>query len=252
MDFAAVSRIYSAYKERGVISTVSEYDTMWSGGPDFYDSVGESGLIAVLRGLASSWQSQTQRVLDLPCGYGRVARHLKAAFPEADLFFCDLERGAVDFCTRTFGGTGIYSVPELTLAGVPRDLDVIWIGSLFTHLDEDRTARWLGYLASCLAEHGILVATFHGLYTRHSQPVPLIDDDSWRKVIADYDRLGYGYSRYTEHDMGDYGVSLSRPSKLMDMAAEIRGTRVVSYTERGWADNHDVLVLTRNDRFRGW
>ena len=36
------------------------------------------------------------------------------------------------------------------------------------------------------------------------------------------------------------------------MADSIPNTKVVAYTERGWANNHDVLTLNRSDRLKPW
>lgn len=253
MDFQTLSGIERAYRERGVSQVVSPNDQMFKSGPDWYDSVGLSGLQVVLSCLATSWLPRVGRILDLPCGHGRVARHLRAAFPDAQMFFCDLETDGVDFCAETFGGERIYSRPELSEVALPRDLDLIWIGSLFTHVDEKRTARWLSHLAAHLGEHGVLVATFHGLFAAKLQEThPMIDAASWKKIVKGYERTGFGYAPYTELDMGDYGISLSRPSRIVDMATAIEGTRMLAYQERGWANNHDVLALTRNDRYRAF
>lgn len=122
-----------------------------------------------------------------------------------------------------------------------------WIA--FTHVDEDRTSRWLRYLTTRLSPNGVLVATFHGLYSIKEQSVrPMINASAWAEITHQFERSGYGYAPYTEFDMGDYGVSLVRPSKLIDIATSIEGTRVVTFAERGWANNHDVLALSKNDR----
>ncbi|WP_182585767.1 hypothetical protein [Aminobacter ciceronei] len=42
-------------------------------------------------------------------------------------------------------------------------------------------------------------------------------------------------------------MSLSKPSTILDIADSLPGLRA-GYIERGWANNHDVLVLCRNDR----
>ncbi|MBA9019207.1 methyltransferase domain-containing protein [Aminobacter ciceronei] len=99
-----------------------------------------------------TWRQDVSKVLDLPCGHGRVSRHLKLLFPTAEMFYCDIDAEGADFCARTFGGTAIHSQPDLLQVGLPRSLDVIWIGSLFTHVDRKRTADWLGYLADHLSE----------------------------------------------------------------------------------------------------
>lgn len=249
MDFDRISHIYNAYKSRDLMTRIHPDDQMWESGPDWYWSVGESGLRCVLGALSLSWQADTRRILDLPCGHGRVTRHLRAAFPDQQIFACDLDHGGVDFCAEEFGAMPVHSKAELTEVGLPEALDVIWIGSLFTHIDEARTTRWLHYLSDHLAPQGVIVASFHGLFSKQLQSrVPMINDVSWGKIVSQYETSGFGYSPYTEHDMGDYGVSLSSPSKILDIATSIEETRVLAYTERGWANNHDILVLTKNDR----
>ena len=47
-------------------------------------------------------------MLDFACGHGRVMRTLKAAFPDALLTACDIDRDGVDFCARTFGAAPVY------------------------------------------------------------------------------------------------------------------------------------------------
>ena len=47
-----------------------------------------------------------------------------------------------------------------------------------------------------------------------------------------------------------YGVSLSKPEKIIEIAGNIPGVRILSYTERGWADFQDVLAVARTDRLK--
>jgi SAM-dependent methyltransferase len=100
-----------------------EYRAPW------YFSVGESGLKACINAASQSYLSSVRRILDIPCGHGRVARYLRAGFPNAEMFFCEIDKSAADFCPREFGGTAVYSRPELTEIDIPGDLDLIWIGS---------------------------------------------------------------------------------------------------------------------------
>jgi SAM-dependent methyltransferase len=250
MDLNTAAAIVARYKQGELNRTVAPDDGMYVADyADQYWTVGESGLICILNALVGSWCGDPKRILDLPCGHGRVGRHLKAAFPDAEVFGCDLDRSGVDFCDKSLNMAPIYSEPELTNVNLPSDLDVIWVGSLFTHVDEERTKRWLSYLVGHLAPNGVLVATFHGLYARELNKIhPYINANSWARVEKGFSETGFGYAPYTEFDLGDYGVSLCRPSKILDIATEIPKTRVVGYVERGWAYNHDVLALTKSDR----
>jgi len=251
MDLLTVADIYRSYKERSVCQEIHANDVMFHSGPNWYFPVGESGVNCILSALTLTHLCKVQRVLDLPCGHGRVGRHLRAAFPEADLYFSDLDKEGVDFCAAEFRGKGIYSVPDLTQAKLPRSLDVIWVGSLFTHVSQEKTSAWLSFLADHLSGHGILVATFHGYFTAQNTPPSARVDRV--KLRQEFDDTGYGFAAYPNDDpvqLGEYGFSLSKPSFILDMVGAIPGTRVVCYTERGWSHNHDVLALCRDDRLR--
>jgi SAM-dependent methyltransferase len=255
---------------------------MWLLGPDWYFVVGESAMLAILRALAIGSLQKVETILDLPCGHGREARYLCAAFPEASFTFCDINRAGVDFCTKTFGGHGVYSEPDLTQVQLPGPFDVIWVGSLFTHVDQRRTYEWMKFLCGCLSDNGVLVATFHGRWTIELQRKDgAIDRDPWRRILRDFEQTGYGYAgdgipirgsgkiiHFADSVPGgrtlaqrflklferarDWGVSVSKPEKIIEIAGNIPGVRILSYSERGWADNHDVLAVARTDRFKPW
>jgi Methyltransferase domain len=253
MNFQKIAEIHKNYKERPVISDIHPSDVMHNTGAPFYFTVGESAISAILSGLSMTWLSHVSRVLDLPCGHGRVGRQLRAAFPDAEIHYCEIDKEGADFCASKFNGKAIHSVAELTDVKLPKDIDVIWVGSLFTHTDLATTTRWLNYLADHLSEHGILVVTLHGLFTADmAKTYPHIAAGAdWKKVMKEFKAVGYGFATYPNSTGIDgYGVSLSQPSKIMDIATSIPGTRVLAYTERGWANNHDVLILGKHDRLK--
>lgn len=226
-------------------------DHMWRSGQDWYFPVGESAARVLRVAAETSWLPRIGSVLDLPCGHGRVGRFLPALFPGAALYFADLDASGADFCADHFGGTAVHSRPELTEVALPK-VDLIWVGSLFTHVDRARTARWLQYLCEHLNEDGVLVATFHGEWSlRMHEIYPMIAAPEWQQVTEDYRRTGYGYARYPGWEQ-DYGISLSSPEALFAIARGIPGVRVAGFMERGWAENHDVLMLARDDRARAW
>src|SRR5438552_19193144 len=96
-------------------------------------------------------------MLDLPCGHGRVMRFLKATFPHAQLTACDLNHGAVDFCAMTFAAHPVYSelaVPSIPLRG---KFDLIWCGSLLTHLRKEMCAEFVAMFQRLLESGGLAV-----------------------------------------------------------------------------------------------
>jgi trans-aconitate methyltransferase len=229
-------------------------DQMWESGPKWYFQVGESGLNVIRNILPLSRKRQVASILDLPCGHGRVGRYLRAAFPEARITYCDLDPDGVAFCANEFGGIPLFSKPELSDVEFGEQFDVIWVGSLFTHVDHDRTQRWLNHLCAALASDGVLVATFHGRWAIEVQQKyhQMVDDVTWQKVIKQYDAEGYGFVSYPSMASSRYGISLVRASNIVQIVEGIPGVRMLAYIERGWADNHDVLGLAKTDRLQAW
>lgn len=253
MKLADIAFVENRYHEYELNKRIHEDDLMYQSGESWYFSVGYSGLLCVLHGLAQCRLSAVASILDLPCGHGRVARHLRAAFPEAEMAFCDLSRSGVDFCAEAFGGTRIYSQTDLANVEFPSSYDVIWIGSLFTHVDRRRTAAWLQHLVNFLNQDGILLATFHGRWSIEVHDIhPLISPEKWEIILKGHEKAGYGYADYGAPYPDNYGISLCKASTLVEIASRIEGIRLLGYTERGWADNHDVMVLGRTDRLERW
>jgi 2-polyprenyl-3-methyl-5-hydroxy-6-metoxy-1,4-benzoquinol methylase len=252
MQLAKVAALQANYLAQDIDRTVAPEDHMYNTGVDWYFSVGQDGINVILRGLALARLGEVRRILDLPCGHGRVARHLRAAFPHADITFADIETAGVDFCASQFRGTGVYSQADLSKVDLGHNFDVIWIGSLFTHVDQARAETWLRHLCGLLSPQGILIATIHGNWSREVQRSygAMIGDAEWAQIMAGYELTGWGYARYPGAE--DYGVSLCRASTVIAMASRIEGTRILGYNERAWAGNHDVLMIEGIDRMLKW
>src|SRR6516225_708731 len=106
---------------------------MFSGDREAYLSVGRSALRCINVSLmVAGIEAETIRtILDLPCGHGRVLRHLREAFPAANITASDLRRDAVDYCAKTFGARPLYSDEDVArIALAPNSFDLIWVGSL--------------------------------------------------------------------------------------------------------------------------
>jgi SAM-dependent methyltransferase len=105
-------------------------------------------------------------VLDMPCGFGRVARHLRTAFPHAKLTCCDLYQDRVDFCSREFRADGVKSKENYDDIEFPHTFDLIWVGSLLTHLPEPLFKKALALFSRSLSPNGIAVVTTQGRHAR--------------------------------------------------------------------------------------
>jgi hypothetical protein len=74
----------------------------------------------------------------------------------------DIVPEAVDFCTRVFAAIPEMSNRDFTRLSIYRRFDLVWCGSLITHIDEAAATHLLGFFHNHLAPGGIYVFTTHG------------------------------------------------------------------------------------------
>ncbi len=126
-----------------------------------YLLVGFDGRNIVVRLLESRFDEAEAAgaVLDFGSGFGRVSRLLLHDLPPTAIWVADVKAAAVEFQTEHFGVQGLVSsfVPEDF--GPDRTFDLIFVGSLFTHLPEDLFHRWLGQLYGLVSGRGVLAFT---------------------------------------------------------------------------------------------
>jgi hypothetical protein len=88
----------------GLISLgIRDHNEMYISSPaQHYFSVRLSALRAIEGAIAhSNANFDVGRILDFPCGYGRVLRFLRARFPAASITAYDIDPVALDFCKHT-------------------------------------------------------------------------------------------------------------------------------------------------------
>ena len=117
-------------------------------------------------------------VLDLPCGAGRVTRHLRAFFPAADLFVSDIDKRGQTFAAEAFGAHALEASRDFS-APLGRQFDLIFCGSLLTHLPERQFVTAIDWLSAALAPNALLIVTLHG--RRADQIQIRADDDPPRR-----------------------------------------------------------------------
>jgi SAM-dependent methyltransferase len=241
-SLATIARRLSGYKDR-VDLTLHPADDMYAGDLRDYVQVGHSAIAGIATAMAMAGRTELTTILDLPCGYGRVLRMLRAAFPEAELTGCDVQRDGVDFCAERFGARPVYSADEPRAIGIGEPFDLVWCGSLITHLSESRSRAFLDWFIERLRPDGLLLFSVHGrdAVRRWREQ----GDARLARVARDFERRGYGYRDHTGVD--GYGTSACRASWV---AAELerRGdVCLLFHTERGWDDFHDLVAVVKRD-----
>jgi SAM-dependent methyltransferase len=220
-------------------------DMMYEGYPAHYFSSGYSALFFVRRALDKAAKKSPGSILDFGCGHGRVLRSLAADFPHARLTATDLDAGGVNFCAKTFGAIPVYSSTDLSLVSFDAKFDLIWVGSVFTHL---RAERWLSLwelFRSALTEDGLLVFSTHGgevaRRLREGQCAWYgLEADRASEILHGYEKRGFGYSDYRKSR--DYGVSVSGSEWVSQQIVEV-GFEPILCQENGWDDCQDVWAV---------
>ena len=244
----------AAIRWPGLDVRIAPDDAMLPGPPSSYFWAGASALDQCLAAVRAAGQPEPHAVLDLPCGHGRVLRHIKRQWPTAAITACDLDRSGVDFCASRFGAFPVYSDTAIESVEVGGPFDLIFVGSLFTHLAADRWPRFLRFFVSHLAPTGVLVVTTHGersLAVLNDTPVLEapelalqnrygLSDDEATTVVASYESGGFGFA-----GPPDYGISVSAPAWVRGQLTAV-GLREAWFSPHGWGGHQDVFACLRS------
>ncbi len=239
-----------------VIETISPADWIHELGPVNYYKTGRTTIRRVRLAMLQERKAEIRRILDFGSGYGRILRQFKAAFPEARLTACDVISDAVDFCAETFGAEPVYAADDPGTTELEGEFDLIWVGSLFSHLDAPRWKSLLDLLERALERDGLLMFTTQGRFIRdqiaertwldaHGEPIWVnwdVSDDQLSQAVSDYDREGFGYVGWGALDRR-YGTSIATPAWVLERLQTRPGFRVLTYWEKGWTPQDLVVCV---------
>jgi SAM-dependent methyltransferase len=101
-----------------------------------------------------------ERVLEFAAGFGRFTRHLVKAIP-GKVTCADVLPGTVEFLREQFHVDAFYSRHDPARITYPRQYDLVFVLSLFTHLPVHMWSQWLTNLARAVRPGGLLVLSVH-------------------------------------------------------------------------------------------
>jgi SAM-dependent methyltransferase len=209
---------------------------------DHYFNVGRSAFRSIRLAQLAVGARDPERILDFGCGYGRVMRFLRAAYPDATIVGADVDPGGTFYCAEVFGAEALVLTGDPRAVSGRRPFDLVWAGSVLTHLPEQVWRGTLSAISRVLTPGGILVFTTHGRRVVGRLP----HDDFYgltpegrERALRDYHKYGFGYADYP--NASGYGVSLSAPQWVIGTVTSAVPLKVVSYTESGWDDHQDVV-----------
>jgi SAM-dependent methyltransferase len=227
-------------------------DRMYAGSAAHYLAVGLSAVRVIdqVLGEIGKPPQAVRTILDFPSGYGRVLRFLKVRFPHAAITAAELDREALEFCRRAFSVRTAASRPALSTLDDIGTFDLIWCGSLLTHLDRGASRDLLAFLRRQLAAGGVCLLTTHGPrsaeWIADGSETYLLSPAARRELLTQFREAGHGYVDYDGRR--GYGISLISSARMLGLAAEVGNWNNACYLEHAWLDHQDVYAFVAGNR----
>ena len=171
-------------------------------------------------------------VLDFASGWGRLTRVLEQRLDPSQIFVSDIYHQAVAWQGETFGVTPIPSTKDPATFEYTQAHDLVFVGSMFSHLPEPLFHAWLAKLYGLTAPGGVLAFTVH--------------DESFLPEGQAADPSGITFLRFSESgslELDIYGMSYV--SEAFVGAAIARLAPGLSWRRypKGVYENQDLYVV---------
>lgn len=216
---------------------------------DHYIQVGLSAMSNIEESLAAAGRSwaDIEMCLDFPSGYGRVTRHLQTKIKPGNITACDIDEQAVRFLAAEFHVRPLVSNVDFRKIRFPDTYDLIYVGSLFTHLDPESAVSLLDVFAGILRPKGVLVYSTCGdtcldqLHI-HGWMFAQKEKEFREQVVS----RGIGFFPYYSNDP-KWGVAIQSKSYVEKLIEEkFQGKlKFVRYKQRGLDDHQDVWTYQK-------
>jgi hypothetical protein len=229
-------------------SPIHPQDEMFRPGREqHYYGVGLDALWNVIQSMMSAGLVDPGRILDFPSGFGRVTRYLRAAFPDAQIDVGDIWEAAIVHCSATYGATRIAAKSDFRDIEAP-NYNVIFCGSLLTHLPEERGIALLDFFAEHLEVGGIMIVTFCGrknlsFEQQHFNPQAFGTPEDLDRIATTYYEGRYAFQDYPGQT--GYGRSFTPVAWFQRYVQNHPQLVICRLAERSWDDNQDAATLKR-------
>ena len=221
------------------------YEKGKEGSDEHYFSVGLQALAIIDKARALVNKNEVGSLLDFGCGYGRVLRFLKAYFPETNITCSEVEPTYVEYCAETFDVENFVSNTDFTKLNRDKKYDIIWSGSVFTHLSASKFEELFQYFEQSLNAGGIMVFTTHGRFCMDNlkQHGYGLSRKGKNFVRLAYQFGGYGYHDYTFAK--GYGISMMKAAWLMNFLDKKTNVCLIALYEKYWDNHQDVVIIQK-------
>jgi SAM-dependent methyltransferase len=247
-DFRLV--IPADYPWQNVSTIVSDRDDMGAvKHPGHYLSVGVSAFESITAAFKAAGIDRVSTILDMPCGHGRVARVLRAAFPTAEISVSDLDTDGVAFCAQQFDAKPLISGPDFSALNFKKTFDLIWVSSLITHLPERVTDDFIAFVLRHLSLGGVAVVSSHGAHVANriaKGETYGVESGATHRMVDDYRTRGFAYADYPGYDTSvqHYGISIATRDWIIS-AITRAGGKVLFYNDQALDNNQDIVSFMR-------
>lgn len=179
-----------------------------------------------------------ESVLDFASGYGRLTRILVQKLAKERIWVSDIYREAIEWQLKTYGVQGFFSTPSPQDLSHDRVHDVVWVGSLFSHLPDGLFQEWLAKIWSFVGPRGVLAFSVH--------------DQSLLPADEPMDATGLRYFRFSESDSLDhdiYGMSYVTEAFVAEAIARLSPGGGPKWKRffKGLYENQDLYVIAGPD-----
>lgn len=226
-----------------------------------YQRIGESAAALATAGLEAAGRTVegVRALLDFGCGYGRVTRVFAQKMPPDKISVFDVDPAASRFCGEEFGARSLTFAKggwNWDSVGFGK-YDWIWVGSVFTHLDEAYTRETMELLISLLEPGGVLVFTTHGDEAlRRTTSRDWFDPRIYKKreqIHHDYGTRGFHFTPLTAEELAvlpfkferaaEFGYTWMTEAYTRALLDELSGGRmqVKSFLPGGWEGYQDAF-----------
>lgn len=238
--------------EARVNRTIYDNDTMRprNGDIERYLEFGRCSVRAIRSAHVLADREAPSSILDYGSGSGRILRWLRAWQPDADIYAADIKKDAITFCQEQFSAIPFLVEKPFREMNFPQKFDCIWLGSVYTHINEKGWNDLTEILSSYLSEDGLLCFSVGGITIYRSHKAGLdsisnpIEAQAMTAMVQGYERDGFGFlpRDIESHDI--WGRAIVRLDYLGDFL-DRKGLEIVLYTERAYGGRQDIVCARK-------
>lgn len=210
-------------------------DSFLSGGKHSIRDL-EKSLVTINKDLNSF-----KNILDFGCGCGRSLIWLRDRNLQCKIYGTDIDEEAISWCKKNLDFVRFdVNKPLPPLEYPSNTFDLVYAGSVFTHLNEDYQYRWLEELNRVTMPKGIVVITIHGIHAYNIRRRQDVKKDvskegivfemsnTWEEIFPAWYQSTYHTKEYIYDNF----------SKYFD---------VLEYIPRGMGGIQDIIILQKRE-----